>query len=81
MVAVVIAITARVAIAGFAVIGLRSRRRARAAVAADAAVTSPGATVPVRDGTIRHSSAVAAPIRRVLRRRFPLRSPLDFWLS
>ncbi len=31
--------------------------------------------------TARHSIAVAAPLRRVPRRRFPLRSPSDSWLS
>ncbi len=61
---------------GFAVIGfrgsLRSRGRVGAAVAADAAVTALDTSSLRRVADNGHSSAVAAPIRRSRRHRFPL---------
>ena len=72
MAAVVIAITTRVATAGFAVTGRRSRGRARAGVAADAAGTALDTSSLRSVADNGHSSAVAAPLRQVPRRRFPL---------
>ena len=73
-----IAIIARVAIAGFAVTGLRSRGRARAAPAADAAVTALDTSSLRRVADDAHSSAVAAPIRRSRRLRFPIENTAPF---
>ena len=59
LLAIAIAVVAHIAVAGFAVTGLRSgrrgRERMRAAPAAGAAVALAGTTVPVRVGTSRRS--------------------------
>ena len=71
VVAVAIAIIGRVAGAGFAVIGLRSRGRVGAAVAVDATVTALDTSSLRSVADKAHSSAVVAPIRRSRRHRFP----------
>ena len=82
MAAIVIAIIARVAAVGFAVIGLRGSRRSRgrvgAAVAADAAVTALDTSSFRSVADNAHSSAVAAPIRRSRRLRFPIENAVPF---
>ena len=79
---IAIAITASVATAGFAVIGLRgsrrSRGRARAAIAVDATVTALDTSSLRSVADKAHSSAVVAPIHRPRRLRLPIENPVRF---
>ena len=85
MVAIAIAIIARVAVAGFVVIGLRDSRRSRGRVGADAAADA--AVFALDTSSFRrvadnaHSRAVAAPIRRSRRLRFPIENAVRSALS